>query len=283
MQEKLRQSDFRGSEYCFVNQLLWGQAFGMEAAQVEGFLCTVYRGRKGYLAHDFPVGAGRPYEAVKAVWEDDRQQGCITVFRGVPEQEKEWMEQTFLQQAVVTTNRGEWDYLYSVEALQRLSGRKYHSKRNHAARFQAAGAWTYEEMSRENIPACQEMYQNWLQENQTRLDTSMEQEKKVIEGCFQYFQELQLQGGVIKQEDKTVAFCIGEPLNSDTFIVHIEKAYSGIQGAYPMINQQFAIHNMKGFHYVNREDDLGLEGLRKAKMSYHPEIILEKYNVRMTD
>jgi hypothetical protein len=91
------------------------------------------------------------------------------------------------------------------------------------------------------------------------------------------FKELKLVGGLLRIDGEVVAFTIGEPLNSTTFVVHVEKAYSEIQGAYPMINQQFVIHECEDYEYVNREEDLGEEGLRKAKMSYYPEIILDKY------
>ena len=90
--------------------------------------------------------------------------------------------------------------------------------------------------------------------------------------------ELQLQGGLLRAapDGEVIAFAIGEPLNPDTFVVHIEKAFAEIQGAYPMINQQFAEHAAAGYQYVNREEDTGAEGLRKAKLSYRPVFLVEK-------
>ena len=91
-----------------------------------------------------------------------------------------------------------------------------------------------------------------------------------------------LKGGLIcTKEEGIVAYSIGAPLSSDTFIVHIEKAFAEVQGAYPIINQEFVRHNCMDYKYVNREDDVGDEGLRKAKLSYKPAILLEKYTATL--
>ena len=278
MQEKLRESGLRGSEYCFPNQFLWGSLIGMKAAEVEGCLCTAYQVKGQKAAHDFPTGAGDRKGAVLAVLEDDRQQGRHTVFRGIPEEERAWMESVFPGRFAYEEKRDEWDYLYSVEALAGLKGKRYHGKRNHIARFCDGGSWEYEELDDSSVMPCRLMYEEWLARNEERLDASAAKEKAVVDGCLTYFRELGLQGGVLKREGGLVGFCIGSVLTDDTFIVHIEKARTDIQGAYPMLNRQFVLHNMDGFRYVNREDDLGLEGLRKAKLSYHPELLLKKYS-----
>ena len=98
--------------------------------------------------------------------------------------------------------------------------------------------------------------------------------------AMKYFDELHLEGGILRKAGEIVAFTIGERLNSDTYVVHFEKAFPEIQGAYPMINQQFVMHNCQEYSYVNREDDAGDEGLRKAKLSYYPDILLKNYTAR---
>ena len=90
------------------------------------------------------------------------------------------------------------------------------------------------------------------------------------------YKELDLTGGVLRVNGNVVAFALGEPACEDTFVVHIEKAYSEVEGAYTMINQLFVEHACKGYQYVNREDDAGVEGLRKAKLSYKPALLLKK-------
>ena len=108
--------------------------------------------------------------------------------------------------------------------------------------------------------------------------TAKGSEYDVVKGALIDYKRLGLVGGVLKKYGEVVAFEIGEPLNDDTFVVHFEKAYADVQGAYPMINKQFVLHECQGYKYVNREEDDGEEGLRKAKLSYHPDILLEKYN-----
>lgn len=281
MRERLRQSGFPGSEYCFTNQFLWGGISSMRIAEVEGMLCTVYPARNGKRIHDFPVGSGDPAKVIKTLAADDGERGGQTVIRGILEEKKSWMEEAFPGLFEFEESRKEWDYLYPVEKLSKLAGQKYHGKRNHIARFQSGGDWSYESMRAENIPECRAMYEEWLAQNRERLDDSLEQERYVVEGSFRWFKELELQGGVLRQQGRVVAFCIGEPLTEDTYIVHVEKAYPQIPGAYPMINWQFVQHGMEGFTFVNREDDLGLEGLRRAKLSYRPDPLLKKYTAGM--
>lgn len=108
-----------------------------------------------------------------------------------------------------------------------------------------------------------------------------EHEGKNAEMCvtlnsLRLFEELHLRGGLLRANGEVVAFSIGEPVCDDTMVVHIEKAYADVQGAYPMINQQFLIHEAAEFKYVNREEDTGDEGLRKAKESYKPAFLQEK-------
>ena len=110
-----------------------------------------------------------------------------------------------------------------------------------------------------------------------KWNEEMEQEMSVLHEAFDHMDELGLVGGIIRKAGQIVAFSIGEPLNSDTYVVHFEKAFPDMQGAYPMINQQYVLHACEGFSYVNREEDTGDSGLRKAKMSYYPEILLKKY------
>ena len=110
-------------------------------------------------------------------------------------------------------------------------------------------------------------------------EDAKEQEAEIIvaEKSLMYFEELHFQGGLIRIDGEVVAFCVGERACRKTFIVHIEKAFADIQGAYPLINQQFVKNELLGkYEYVNREEDMGLEGLRKAKLSYHPAFLLEK-------
>ena len=117
---------------------------------------------------------------------------------------------------------------------------------------------------------------NWRRLNDCEEDEEKNSEMCVTLNSLRLFQELQLSGGLLRVKGEVVAFSIGEPVTNDTFVVHIEKAYADVPGAYPMINQQFVEHETEGFTYINREEDMGEEGLRNAKESYHPVFMVEK-------
>ena len=121
------------------------------------------------------------------------------------------------------------------------------------------------------------MTDEWCALNGCSHNESMQMEACAVRIALRDFVALGLKGGILRSGGRIVAYTIGERLNSDTFIVHVEKAFSDVTGAYPMINQCFLAHEASGLRYVNREDDAGDEGLRKAKLSYNPVLMLEKY------
>ena len=139
--------------------------------------------------------------------------------------------------------------------------------------------WSYEKLSKENIEDCFQMALKWRNENGCEDDPEKRGEICVTLNSLRLFEELKLTGGVLRIDGDVVAFTLGEPVCSDTFVVHIEKAFAEVQGAYPMINQQFVEHECMAYQYINREEDTGAEGLRKAKLSYRPVFMVEKGRV----
>lgn len=131
-------------------------------------------------------------------------------------------------------------------------------------------------MSGDNLEECFQMALKWRNDNGCNDDEEKNAEMCVTLNALRLFEELELSGGVLRVDGEIVAFTLGEPVCSDTFVVHIEKAFADIQGAYPMINQQFVEHECMDYLYVNREEDTGSEGLRKAKLSYRPVFMVEK-------
>ena len=178
-------------------------------------------------------------------------------------------------------DRDSADYVYESEKLATLSGKKLHSKRNHINKFKALydGRWTYEPVTAENVEECFQMALKWRDQNGCEDDPEKRGEICVTMNALRLFEELELKGGILKIDGEVVAFTIGEPVCSDTFVVHIEKAFADVEGAYPMINQQFVQHECGDYLYVNREEDTGAEGLRKAKLSYRPVFMVEKGGV----
>ena len=178
-------------------------------------------------------------------------------------------------------DRDSADYVYESEKLATLSGKKLHGKRNHINKFKSLfeDRWSYESMTKDNLEECFQMALKWRAENDCEDDDEKRGEMCVALNSLRLFEELHLTGGVLRIDGKVVAFTIGEPICEDTYVVHIEKAYADVQGAYTMINQQFVEHECMNYKYVNREDDTGAEGLRKAKLSYRPAFMVEKGDV----
>ena len=131
-------------------------------------------------------------------------------------------------------------------------------------------------MTEDNLEECFQMALKWRNENGCDEDHDKNAEMCVTLNSLRLFKELELTGGILRVNGEIVAFTMGEPINDDTFVVHIEKAFADIQGAYPMINQQFVEHECAAYKYINREEDTGAEGLRKAKLSYRPVFLVEK-------
>ena len=182
--------------------------------------------------------------------------------------------------------RRSFDYLYETKKMVSLAGKKYQPKRNFISRFKTQNPdWTYEsicpdgdpELCRRQLEECRAMTDEWCALNGCIHDESMQMEACAVRKALEDFIPLKLRGGMLRTGGRLVAYTLGERLNSDTFIVHAEKAFSDVTGAYPMISRTFLEHEAAGLQYVNREDDAGDEGLRKAKLSWNPAYMLEKY------
>lgn len=172
--------------------------------------------------------------------------------------------------------RDSFDYIYLQTDLANLSGKKYHSKRNHISVFSKKYAWRSEAITEQNIPEILKCMEEWYLSNADKMDELMLTEKEGIRFMLENMQTLNIKGMAIFVGEKAVAFTLGSPINRDVFDVHIEKALPEYATAYTVINNEFA-KSLSDYKYINREDDLGLEGLRKAKLSYKPHILLKKY------
>jgi hypothetical protein len=177
-------------------------------------------------------------------------------------------------------SRAHSDYVYRTESLINLSGRKYHRKRNHANQFRSTYAYRYEPLTHVLIDACLELQEEWCRLRECAENPSLlSEERAVHEALRQYFQ-LGLTGGAIVVNGSVVAFSLGEPLNPETAVIHVEKANPEFPGSYAVINQEFCRHAWSKFAYMNREQDLGDQGLRQAKLSYFPDHLVSKFILR---
>ncbi|WP_455715093.1 DUF2156 domain-containing protein [Anaerosporobacter sp.] len=273
---RLKQAQYKSCDFSFVNNFIWRYSNHIEFADVNGFYCLKSGvGEEQY--YTYPVGEGDIKPVIEALMEDAKERNIPFRLRGIVENEVSKVEEAFPGLFNIESSRDESDYLYKTERLTTLAGKKLHGKRNHIARFKDNPDWQYEDITRENIEECKEMNAKWCSLYDCDEDESLQLEACAVALAFKNFFELNLIGGLIRRDGEVIAYTIGEPLTDDTFVVHIEKAFPNIQGAYPMINQQFVIHNCQDFEYVNREEDMGEEGLRKAKLSYYPDLLIDKY------
>ena len=179
--------------------------------------------------------------------------------------------------------RENFDYIYLQKDLAELKGKKFHSKRNHISAFSKKYHWRYESITQNNIADIKKCCKEWYAENLHRADSEMLYEKQGLKIILNNIERLKIVGGAIYVNDKVVAFSLGTPINDKIFDVQIEKALTEYSDAYPLINREFAKNELENYLLINREDDLGLEGLRKSKLSYKPHILLKKYILTAKD
>ena len=276
MDARFQEDDRNACEYTFANNFVWRKVYHVEVAEKYG--CAVIRfEEEGVVMYSYPIGAGdrrKVIDELRTICEEEKRP---LIMSPLSEADREQMLTWYPEQFLIQGDRNDYDYIYSREKLATLAGKKMHGKRNHIARFQDEDDWCYEELNDSNIEECRNMTYTWIKMRAEKWNEEMELEMSVLHEAFDYRKELGLVGGIIRKAGQIVAFSIGEPLNSDTYVVHFEKAFPDMQSAYPMINQQFVLHACEDYTYVNREEDTGDPGLRKAKMSYYPEILLKKY------
>ena len=266
----------RSCERTFVNVFLWSRHYKVKFAVIEDAL--VFRDESDGYAFSYPAGEPEAVKrALEAVMEYCREHECPFRLYNVTPEHFEQMEKWFPGRFQIEYVRDVADYVYETEKLATLAGKKLHGKRNHINRFKALYPdWSYEKMDDGNVEECFQMALKWRNQNGCDDDAEKNAEMCVTLNSLRLYKELGLRGGILRVNGEIAAFSMGEPLCSDTFVVHIEKAFAEIEGAYPMINQQFVQHECMDYTYVNREDDAGSEGLRKAKLSYRPAFVVEK-------
>lgn len=275
--EVMRYSGLRGSEYTFSNLFNWSATYTVRIARFDDFMLA--RSGAARMHYLYPAGKGDFVGALKAMEADAESHGIQFEMYGIPTEGIEKIEQVYPGRFEFTPVRDNFDYIYSRESLATLAGKKLHGKRNHINRFIAMYPnWRYEPLTEKNIDETKAMNTEWCKQNGCYdKHSSLHREACAVRSGFNHYFELGLTGGVLYVDNKVVAFTFGSAVTDDTFVVHVEKALTEIHGAYTMINQQFVKNALEPFEYVNREDDLGEEGLRKAKESYRPVMLYERY------
>ena len=262
-------------DFTFGNLFSWSVVENTKIAFLNNFLFIRFSDDKKFY-YAFPIGKGEIKNAINLIIEDAKINDKKIQFVCLTKKQTKILKEIFDEKIKINKNRDDFDYVYSVEKLSTLSGRKYHSKKNHFNSFKNNFDFIYEEINENNLQECIGFASEWYLQNEAT--PMLLKEQKVLNNALENYFNLNLIGAIIKINEKIVAVCAGEKMyKQNMFCTHFEKASSEFPKAYTAINKLFSEFSINNFEFVNREDDAGIEGLRKAKLSYYPEFILKKY------
>ena len=267
-----------GSEYTFTNLLIWGTNGRIKVAEYESalYIKLRYGNDEPFMLAPLTLDVSRDYgNVVRLSDEYMYDSGYSPTYRAIsgPLVKK---FAACCPDHTLTEDRDNFDYVYLSKDLILLSGKKFHSKRNNINRFKSEYSFEYVRIIPDMLNDCLEVYSDWLHEKD-KLLPGMLGELDAIKAAITNMDVLGVKGGGIRIDGKLRAFSLGQLINEDMAVIHIEKANESFEGIYSVINQQFAEHEWSGVKYINREEDMGIEGLRKAKLSYRPVELIQKY------
>jgi hypothetical protein len=268
--------DNRDCNLSFVNLYSWQFLTDASYAFIGGtpvLRLLLERTRTVYI---LPPGGDDSTRALQLLIEEDRQHDRPTRLFGIIPRLAPWLDEAFPGAFRYHANRDYFDYLYLRRDLVELRGKYLQAKRNHVNKFLRTYAHEYLPLTPSLAPECLQLEEEWCLRHGDAPSESLRNERQAMTLALNHVAELQLLGGAIRVNGKLVAFAYGAPVTTDTFGIHIEKADASIGGAYNMINQELARRVPEHYTYINREEDLGIPGLRQAKGSYHPYLLLEK-------
>ena len=273
-QSLLQAAGERGCEYSFANLYLWGR---QKVAFHQGNL-AVFSQFNRKTVYPFPVGPD-PKPTLDAIIHDAAARGIPCRISGLLEADRELLEQLYPGRFRFHEDRDSWDYVYDINDLAELKGKRFQKKRNHLNRFcQDHPDCTVEPITDGNLEAVRDLVARWYEKRQAEMpDSDFHMEKTAIKKAMDHRELLGMEGLLLYVDDQPVAMTMGCFLSEQTFDVNFEKAID--EAAYPAINRAFARYLRQKYPsllYLNREDDMGLEGLRKAKLAYNPHHMIEK-------
>ena len=272
---------YENSWFTFTNLFVWRDNYSTAwALQDEALYVRLQANGLIYFLPPFAPADRSFAVAVDAAVKESQSQGNAFLMKGLSPAMCAELKEAWPGRFVMEPQRAYFDYLYKAEDLRTLAGRKYHSKRNFVNRFRAEHAdWQYESMTTDSGEDCLQVAAAWCVNRDCDASDVLSSEYRAIEEALQHFDVLGLRGGIIRLEGQPVAFSFGESLNADTAVLHMEKADPSVQGLYAVINQECCRHAWGDLEFINREEDMGEDGLRKAKESYYPVRLVEKYKI----
>ncbi|MBO6175105.1 MAG: DUF2156 domain-containing protein [Lachnospira sp.] len=268
------------SDASFANIYLLRNKYSTKISRYKDFVIRKYSGKGARCGYTFPLGKGDVAKALAEIEKDAKECGERLQFAFVTEEQKEVLENAMPARFCYSSDAGDSDYIYLRSELASLSGKAFHKKKNHFSKFvRTYPDYKYYEIGACNIYDAQKVADAWYYEHLQDEDASQLAEYKAIKEALENFEELGLIGGIIYVNDSPCAMTIASKINENTVDVHFEKAVGeyALNGGYAAVNKLFS-EKLDGVTWLNREEDIGIEGLRKAKLSYRPKIMLKKYS-----
>jgi hypothetical protein len=268
------------SELTFTNLYIWRHAYGAKITRIGEVVCLFsWRAdpEDSFLLP--PLGPGASTEHVRRGLDLLAEHGHDAKLCRVGQEGLERLGIT-AGEFDLQSDRDNWDYVYRVRDLIDLPPDRYPDKVIHLKNFTRKYRYEYRRITPDLVSACQELQDLWCDEKHCDLYSSLRAEARAVKEVLADLEDLHVVGGAILVNDRVQAFTLGEPLNRDTVVIHIEKASPDLHGAFQVINREFLVHEWADWQYVNREQDVGEPGLRRAKESYHPVRMVEKFVVR---
>ena len=268
------------SEASFANMYAWRNVMNTKICFEDNNCFFIYIKRNGEDACCFPKGDNSVY-AIEKLISYFKSINKPMIMESVTEEEVNIITSNF-KNITVKEDIDLFDYVYCGEKLRTLSGKKLHSKRNHINKFKTLYPdYKYVSLDKNNIDLCLEYSKKWLLNKYHDTNSSdYLNEYSSINEFLNNFDKFQLSGGIILIDNEIQAFTIGEKLNTNTCVIHVEKANTEFEGIYPAINNFYLNDKWRDIEFVNREEDMGIEGIRKAKKSYYPDKMIKKYTIR---
>jgi hypothetical protein len=266
------------SELTFTNLFIWRHHYRFSWSMAGDILLIAAESPQGKPFALPPVGGGDLAPAFRFLLDHLGRLAARPEIRRVPEPLAQRYSEILALEA--EESRGQSDYVYRTNSLITLSGRKYHRKRNHINQFRSTYTYRYEPLTPKLIEACLELQDDWCRLRECTENPALLSEERAVHEALSHYSQLGLTGAAILVQGKVAAFSLGEPLNPETAVIHVEKANPEFAGSYAVINQDFCRQAWSKFTYINREQDLDDQGLRQAKLSYYPDHLVSKFVLR---
>lgn len=259
------------SEFTFTNLYAWREIYKLQVASLDNFIIIRSDSQK-QMRFFSPIGSGNIKAAIEHVLGDTKG-----IFIRIPEIAKPLFDNN--PRFKIELDMDNSDYLYRTADLIALAGEKYDGKRNLIKKFKSMHEYEYIKLMARNASECLEFQERWCSIKDCDSVEGLNNERRAIREMVKNFLSFGLIAGAIKVEGKICAVAISQKLNNSTLVMHALKADPNMAGLYQVINNEFLTREGSNFEYVNMEQDLGIEGLRKAKLSYHPTQMIKKYNL----